>query len=44
MDYILSIDELESKTGITFFVNLPAKVGEENARKIKSQEPASWWK
>ena len=44
MNYIVSIDELERKTGITFFVNLPAKVGEENARKIKSQEPASWWK
>ena len=43
-DYILSVDDLERKTGITFFVNLPAKVGEENARKIKSQEPASWWK
>ena len=44
MDYILSIDDLEKKTGFTFFVNLPAKVGEENARKIKSQEPVSWWK
>lgn len=43
-DYILSIDDLEAKTGITFFVNLPDKVGEENARKIKSQEPVSWWK
>lgn len=43
-DYILSIDELEKKTGMTFFVNLPDKVGEENARKIKSQEPVSWWK
>ena len=43
-DYILSIDDLERKTGFTFFVNLPAKVGEDNARKIKSQEPASWWK
>lgn len=43
-DYILSIDDLERKTGFTFFVNLPDKVGEENARKIKSQEPVSWWK
>ena len=44
LDYILSIDDLERKTGLEFFVNLPAQVGEENARKIKSQEPVSWWK
>ena len=44
LDYILSIDDLERKTGLVFFVNLPAQVGEENARKIKSQEPVSWWK
>ncbi len=44
LDYIMSIDELEKKTGIEFFVNLAEKVGAENARKIKSQEPSSWWK
>ena len=43
-DYAMSIDELEKKTGIEFFVNLAEKVGAENARKIKSQEPSSWWK
>jgi hypothetical protein len=40
----MSIDELEEKTGIEFFVNLPEAVGADNARKIKSQEPVSWWK
>ena len=44
MSYIMSIDELEKKTGIEFFVNLAEKVGADNARKIKSQEPGSWWK
>lgn len=44
LDYIMSIDDLEKQTGIEFFVNLAEKVGAENARKIKSQEPSSWWK
>jgi len=44
VNYIMSIDELEEKTGIEFFVNLPEAVGADNARKIKSQEPVSWWK
>jgi len=43
-NYSMSIDELEKKTGLEFFVNLAEKVGAENARKIKSQEPSSWWK
>lgn len=43
-DYMMSIDELEKKTGIEFFVNLADAVGADNARKIKSQEPGSWWK
>ena len=42
--FSMSIDDLEKKTGIEFFVNLAEKVGAENARKIKSQEPSSWWK
>ena len=41
---MMSIEELEKKTGIEFFVNLAEVVGAENARKIKSQEPSSWWK
>ena len=43
-DYILSVEELERKTGFTFFVNLPAKVGAATADKIKSETPVSWWK
>lgn len=43
-DYMMSIDELEKKTGMEFFVNLAEKVGADKAKKIKSQEPGSWWK
>ena len=42
--YIMPVKDLEDKIGIEFFVNLAEKVGAENARKIKSQEPSSWWK
>ena len=45
-EHSLSIDELEEMTGIDFFVNLPAKVGEEQAAKIEAADPASssvWW-
>ena len=41
IDYAMSIEELEARTGLTFFVNLPGKVGSESAKKIKSQSP-SW--
>ncbi len=43
--YSMSVDDLEKKTGIDFFVNLPAKVGEETAAKIEAENPAkvSWW-
>ena len=43
--YGMSIDELEEKTGIDFFANLPAVVGEETAAKIEAQDPRtiSWW-
>lgn len=43
--YSMSVDDLEKKTGIDFFVNLPAKVGEETAAKIESEDPSkvSWW-
>ena len=43
--YGMSIDELEKKTGIDFFANLPSVVGEETAAKIESQDPRtiSWW-
>ncbi len=43
--YSMSVDDLEKKTGIDFFVNLPAKVGDETAAKIEAEDPAnvSWW-
>lgn len=43
--YSMSVDDLEKKTGIDFFVNLPAVVGEEMAAKIESENPSkvSWW-
>ena len=42
----MSIDELEEKTGLDFFVNLPAKVGEETAARLEAQNPENssvWW-
>ena len=43
--YSMSVDDLEKKTGIDFFVNLPAKVGEDVAAKVEAENPAdiSWW-
>lgn len=42
MNYKMSIDELETKTGFDFFVNLPAKVGADKAAQIEAQSPDSW--
>lgn len=45
-EHSMSIDELEEMTGIDFFVNLPAKVGEDQAAKLESTDPANssvWW-
>ena len=45
-EHSMSIDELENKTGIDFFVNLPAKIGEEQAAKLEAADPANssvWW-
>lgn len=39
----MSIDALEDKLGIDFFVNLPAKVGEDVCRTIESSTDKSWW-
>lgn len=44
--YSMSVDELEKRTGIDFFVNLPAKIGEEAAAKVEAENPAKvafWW-
>ena len=43
---LISIDRLEELTGIDFFVNLPAKVGEAAAAKLEAADPANvalWW-
>lgn len=43
---VISVDELEEITGIDFFVNLPAKVGDEMAAKLEAEDPAKsnvWW-
>lgn len=42
----MSIDELEKITGMDFFVNLPAKVGADQAAKIEAADPTTssvWW-
>lgn len=42
----MSVDELEEITGIDFFVNLPEKVGAEQAAKLEAADPAEssvWW-
>lgn len=40
MDYVCSIDELEQKTGVDFFVNLPTFLGKETADGIEAADPA----
>ena len=45
-EHSMSIDELEAMTGIDFFVNLPAKIGEDQAAKLEAADPANssvWW-
>lgn len=42
----MSVDKLEMMTGMDFFVNLPAKVGDAQAAKIESVDPSGvslWW-
>ena len=42
----MPVDELEEITGLDFFVNLPAKIGEEQAAKLEAVDPALssvWW-
>ena len=43
---LMSIDALEEKLGLDFFVNLPAVVGEAEAKAIEAENPANnkfWW-
>ena len=44
LDYIMSIDDLESQTGIDFFPNLGDVIGREKAGAIEAQTPSNWWK
>ena len=42
----MSVDALEEITGIDFFVNLPAKIGADQAAKLEAADPADssvWW-
>ena len=44
--HAMSIDKLEEITGLDFFVNLPAKLGEDKAAKIEAADPTAsemWW-
>lgn len=43
--YMLSIDELEDRLGIDFFVNLPALIGDDDAAAVEAEDPAQqpWW-
>ena len=45
-EHSMPVDELEEMTGLDFFVNLPAKIGEEQAAKLEAADPALssvWW-
>lgn len=42
----ISIDELERLTGVDFFVNLPAAIGQQDADFVEAQNPSTvsvWW-
>ena len=43
--YSMSVDHLEKRLNIDFFVNLPAKVGEETTARIEAEDPkdVAWW-
>ena len=43
MDKSMTIAELEEKTGVDFFVNLPSVTDRETARKVESTKD-DWWK
>ena len=42
---VMSIRELEAKTGVNFFVNLPAAIGDDAAATVETENPNSvnWW-
>lgn len=43
MDKSMTIAELEEKTGVDFFVNLPSKTDKDTAEKVETTKD-SWWK
>ena len=42
MNQSMTIDALEQKVGVDFFVNLPAAIGDAKANKVESTKD-SWW-
>ena len=42
MNYSMTIDALEAKVGVDFFVNLPPAIGEDKANKVESTRD-NWW-
>lgn len=38
-EMVMSLSDLEKMLGYELFANLPDKIGEENAKKVKSQNP-----
>lgn len=42
---VMSIRDLEQKTGVNFFVNLPGAIGDEAAAAVETENPnsVSWW-
>ena len=44
LDYIMTIDELEQKTGFDFFPNLVVRIGQTKADRVESTAPSAFWK
>ena len=44
LDYICSVRELETQTGIDFFPNLAKRLGAEKAKAIEEETPNNFWK
>lgn len=44
LDYLMSVDDLEKKTGIDFFPNLVTVLGKDKADKIEAATPSTFWK
>lgn len=44
LNYLMSIDELETQTGIDFFPNLIGRLGQADADKVEAAKPGNWWK